>query len=47
MTMEGSRAVASLAPLPVRTNLDGSHGFAVRDVRMALEQNFEPAGPLI
>jgi len=38
---------ARIGPLPVRTNLDGSYGFAVRDVRTALEQNFEPAGPLV
>ena len=38
---------ARMGPLPVRIDLDGSYGFAARDVALALEQNFEPAGPLV
>ncbi len=32
------------APLPVRTNLDGSYEFGARDMATALDQNFEAAG---
>jgi hypothetical protein len=38
---------ARIGPLPVRINLDGSCGLAAQDVRISLEQNFEPAGPLV
>ena len=38
---------ARLAPLPVRTNLDGSYGFAARDIATSIEQSLEPAGPLV
>jgi len=38
---------ARMGPLPVRIDLDGSYGFAARDVALALEQNFEAAGPLV
>ena len=38
---------ARLAPLPVRTNLDGSYGFAAQDIATSIEQSLEPAGPLV
>jgi hypothetical protein len=40
-------AGARVAPLPVRTNPDGSYGFAAQDVRACLHQNFEASGPLL
>jgi hypothetical protein len=40
-------AGARVAPLPVRTNPDGSYGFSAQDVRACLHQNFEASGPLL
>jgi len=42
--MGGVSRVLRAAPLPIRTNLDGSYEFAARDMTTSLEQNFEAAG---
>jgi hypothetical protein len=35
---------ARAAPLPIRTNLDGSYELTARDIATSLEHNFEAAG---
>ena len=43
-TVGGVSRALRAAPLPIRTNLDGSYEFAARDIATSLEQNFEAAG---